>query len=182
MKINLHEILEEGQEFVYNRNTAELNEVLHDLISTTPFEIKIFIKPLMKGFEMTGKIDTDSPQLCSRCGEDFPFEIHRKLKELLLPKEDEPRNSHYTKANHFSELDDQSLSVFFYEDPYFDLGEYLHEVIALEIPFNPKPKVDTNGRCGLCKVDVSTLPLKYEDPMEDEKKSPFDALKGLNLQ
>jgi len=55
MKIRLNEVPEEGQNYDYNRNTAELNEVLKDLIQNNDYNVHLFIKPLnTKDFTITG--------------------------------------------------------------------------------------------------------------------------------
>jgi uncharacterized protein len=56
----------------------------------------------------------------------------------------------------------------------FDLGEFLHEAVALEIPFNPC--------CASCAATKKDKVFVYDEKMgEETKPSPFQALKGLKL-
>ncbi|MBO9668216.1 MAG: DUF177 domain-containing protein, partial [Bdellovibrio sp.] len=157
--------------------------VLADLVGKNPYETEFFIRPLnSKDFELTGKIATKVPEQCSRCGTDIAFPIDEKFKEILIPKQDQPRGGKYAKVNHVSDLPEGGPDFCEYEGQHFDMGEYLHEVVALAIPYNPVcPKTD-NPECTIYTNPEPEQGVIYNEEMPTEKpESPFAALKNLKL-
>ncbi len=185
MKIRLNEIPESGREYILNRKTAELNGVLQDLVHNSPYDVTVFIKPLnTKDFEMAGSIKATTAEQCSRCGDDFNFNVQKKIREILIPHLDEDRTSKYARSSTpISETaTDTSISVSSYRSSQFDLGEFIHEAIAIEVPFNPMPACKSNGDCSLCSKPLVSKPFVYDEKMgEDEKPNPFLALKHLKI-
>ncbi len=185
MKINLFDIPEDGREFVWNSNTGELNSVLQDLIGKDNYEAQIFIKPInSKDFEMTGSIKTKTKEDCSRCGIDFQFPVSEKIHEILIPPQPQDRQGKYARVNHISESVTEGPTVSEYNSQgFFDIGEHLHEVIAIAVPFNPAPAEDAKGNCTGCKLKVADLVFNYDEKMpESESPKPFEVLKNLKLQ
>lgn len=179
MRINLNEIPEEGRDWKLNRQTSELNEVLQDLISSEPYEAEFSIRPMQAGtFELKGQIKTKMPEDCSRCGEDFKWDVNESYKELLMPEMDQPRNSHFAKPNHVSDMTHEGPSVTEYRGQTFDIGEYLHEVVALSLPPVPAPPEDADGRCSSCKIMVRGCSFGFEDK-SSIKTNPFAVLERL---
>jgi len=184
MKIRLFEIPEEGKAYSLNRQTAELNPLLQDLIGEEAYEIQFFLRPInSKDFELTGSVRTQSPQDCSRCGDAMKFSIQQKFREILIPKQYVDKNGKYSKSNHIlSNKNTEDIDVIEVEDEVFDAGEYLHEVIALAIPFNPAPALDAKGACSLCHLKPKADQVVYDEVMEEVKKeSPFAVLKSIKL-
>ena len=178
MKIRLNEIPEEGRNYIFNRKTAELNTALQDLINSHPYDINIDIRPLNpKDFTVTGTVTTKSEQQCSRCAEDFDFEIDKKIREILIPAHEEDRTGKYAKTSSTlvtADSSETSVSVTEYSNLQFDLGEFMHEMVALEVPFNPF--------CTKCLKLKNEKPFVYDEKMSEETKpNPFQALKGLKL-
>lgn len=181
MKINLAEIPEEGRSYHYNNKTGELNAILLDVVGKNLHETEFFIKPLnSRDFEVVGTIKTKVPEVCSRCGIDFPYPVDKKFHEFLIPKQDQPRGSKYSKVNHVSDLPEDGPDVTEYEGHLFDIGEYLHEVVALAAPFNAAGPEDDNGDCTICKIPVKGRSFSYDEQMPDEKPmNPFAVLKNI---
>ncbi len=179
MKIKLNEIPEEGRQFHFNREDSELCSILNDLVKSQSFDIQFFLKPLnSKNFDLNGHLKTQIPCQCSLCAEDFQFIINSSLREILIPAQSEDRTDKYARGSNslgsISSDQDTEMSVSYYLKNNFDVGEFLHEAIALEIPFNPK--------CSTCLNKNSTDVLIYDEKMgEDIKPSPFSALKNLKL-
>ena len=183
MRINLLEIPEEGKLFICNRNTAEMNETLKDLIGTTPYQSEFYIRPLSSGaFELKGFIKTEMGELCSRCGIDFKMEIDQEFTEMLMPDLGQPRDAKYAKANHVSDMEKGGPSVYEYSGHHFDAGEYMHEAIAISEPLTPCPPKNAQGDCTVCLKPVDDKPFSYEDPGFEKPVSPFTALKNVKLQ
>lgn len=184
MKIRLNEIPEEGREYTLDQNSAELNSALSDLIGKNPYDVKIFIKALNnRDYTVTGQVKTNTIEQCSMCGIDFNFSVNKKLNDFLIPKQDNSdRTGRYAKSTHTSEAEDDGPDMVEYDGQTFDLGEYVHEAIALEVPFNPKPLLKENGDCSICQKPCGQKPFSYDEKLGDDKvKNPFHALKGLKL-
>lgn len=181
MIINLSDIPEEGRHYTCNRKTAEFNEALVDLIGDRLYEVKFFIKPMPGGYEMAGDFQTILPEQCSRCAEDFELPSKEAFREILMPQLEEPRTSHYSRPNHFSDMANQGVEHVEYQGSQFNMGEYIHEAIGLSIPFKPVPPEDAKGNCTLCHKFVKDCDFSYEETMEEEKPSPFSQLKGLKF-
>lgn len=183
MKINLSEIPEEGKSFVCTPKTGELNTILKDLIGQASFHSEFFIKPLnSRDFELSGYIRTELPEECSRCGIDFSMKISPKFKAILIPRQSDDRTGKYAKVNHVSEALEEGPEVAEYDGLVFNMGEYLHEAVAINAPFNPAGPEDEKGDCSICGIQVRGRNFGYDDQMPTEKpESPFSVLKNIKL-
>jgi len=183
MRIKLNEIPEDGREYTFNRQTGELNEDLRDLIGDLPFEAKIFIKPMnTKNYDVRGFIKTATQEMCSLCGDTFKFKVEAKIQEILIPGADEIKNSQFAKSNHVSELDESGPGVSEYKNDIFEVGEFLHEAIAINVPFNPKPDLNDDGSCTICLKTLSQEAFYYDEKMSEVvKTNPFQALKSIKV-
>ncbi len=184
MKINLQEIPEEGKKFDWDDKSGELVEVLRDLIDSTPHSAVFFIRPInSRDYEMTGSIQTLVPESCSRCGIDFKFDVNQKFHEILIPHQPDDRTGKYARVNHVSEATQEGPSVSEYNANYvFEIGEYLHEQVAIALPFNPAPPEKANGDCSLCEKPVRGMTFSYTEEMPQEKtNNPFNVLKNIKL-
>jgi uncharacterized protein len=183
VRIDLKNLNPDGENFVLTRQSGELNEAIKDLLGSNQYKIQFQLRPLSSSgsFEMVGTIDTMLPEQCSRCGDDFNFEIHESFRELLLPSMPQERLDKYAKINHFSDMTQDDLEVTEYsEDQFFNAAEYLHEKIALSIPYNPAPALEDDGKCRLCGAMFDASGLIYNEVLP-ESPSPFAGLKGLKI-
>lgn len=183
MKINLTEIPEEGRAYHWNSQTGELNSVLVDLIGKALYETEFFIKPLnSKDYELTGTIQTKLPEQCSRCGIEFAFPVNEKFHEILIPKQDQPRGSKYSKVNHVSDLPEGGPEFTEYEGHLFNIGEYIHEAVAIAAPFNAAGPENEKGDCSICGIPVRGQSFSYDEKMPEEKPlNPFAVLKNIKI-
>lgn len=183
MIINLTEIGISGESFTLNRQSGELNTILSDLIGEHDYSIQFHIKALDQGFELTGQVQSKIPELCSRCGIDIKLKINKNFKELLLPKIQNPgHGEHYTRVNHYTDLHEtEGPGVIECEKLLFNAGEYLHELIALQIPINPVGEVSENKDCLDCGLNVEKSQFNYDEPLPAEKNNPFSSLKNIKL-
>lgn len=185
MIIRLHEIPEDGKAFSWSHETAEINAVLADLIGQKAYKAEFFIRPInSRDFEMTGFIKTEIPEQCSRCGIDFEFGVNHSFREILIPTQPLGRTGKYARVNHLSDAEQNGPSVCEYApDETFDMGEYLHEQVAINVPFNPAPPETDKGDCRLCGIQVRGRNFGYDEEIPQEKpQSPFSVLKNLKLQ
>lgn len=75
--INLKELEDQGEEFNFSRESAELNKALFDLIGDHAYICEIAMRPMGNAFEITGKIDTQITLPCARCGRDMEQKYKR---------------------------------------------------------------------------------------------------------
>ncbi|AZZ36804.1 hypothetical protein CIK05_08380 [Bdellovibrio sp. qaytius] len=186
MKIKLHEIPEDGRDYIFNRKTGELNTVLEDLIEKAEYTAQLYIRPLnTKNYDVKGSIKSETQELCSHCGENFNFKAQASFHEILIPGAEEIKNSQFSKSNHVSELNQDGPGVSEYFADQFDVGEFLHEALAFSIPFNPRhdkgdPACKTSFKSEA--ADLFVYDEKMGNAEEQEKKNnAFNVLKGLKL-
>lgn len=174
MKIRLNEIPEEGRHYHLDRDTAELNSTLEDLIRNNPYSVDLDIRPLNpRDFSVSGRLLTKTSEQCSRCGEDFDFRVDKKIHEILIPGQEQDRTGKYARSA-TAVTGDDDVSVTEYTKQQFDLGEFLHEAVALEVPFNPF--------CDKCLKPENDQAFVYDEKMgEETKPNPFQALKGIKI-
>lgn len=178
-QIHLNEIPDDGRDWQLTRKSGELNKILEDLIQDSPYIAEFTIRPLDAGtYELSGTIKTTHPEDCSRCGLEFKWPVSERFRELLIPEIPPERNSQYAKANHLSDHNDSGPSVAEYQGNTFQMGEYLHEIIALSLPTVPAPPVEKDGKCSTCLVNVRGKSFGYDEPME-VRESPFAVLRTL---
>ena len=181
MRVNLNEVPPEGQNWILNQKTGELNESLKDLIGNQAFSAEFTLLHLSPGtFDLKGFIRTEMPEECSRCALDFNLEISEVFHELLMPQLDTPRDAKFAKANHFSDLINEGPTVVEYTGHIFEAGEYFHELLALGSPFQPKPAETPDGKCSACGINVRNQVFSYDEPMP-EVETPFDILKKIKV-
>lgn len=176
MIISLSEIPDEGKHFSSTEKSGEFKKALGDLIKKHNYKIDFFIKPIGKGYDLSGSIKTFVPELCYRCGQDFDFGIDATFHEIMLSEEE---TGTITSSNHFNDLEQENPNVVLYSGNIFDMGEYVHELIGLQIPMQPAPIENEKGDCSLCGIQVRGKDFSYN---EDIKKNPFDALKGIKVK
>jgi uncharacterized protein len=178
-QINLTEIPDDGREWTLTRQTGELNVVLDPLIQDSNYLAEFTIRPMDIGtFELVGTIKATLPEACSRCGLDFKWPVEERFRELLIPEIPVERNSQYVKANHISDHNNAGPSVAEYQGHTFQMGDYLHEIIALSLPSVPAPAVKEDGQCSGCSLNVRGKSFGYDEQME-VKVSPFASLRTL---
>ena len=184
MIINLAEIPEEGRSYEYTKETAEVTEALSDLIGENKYFIQFSLKPLnSRDFTLTGTIKTKSKEICSYCGQGIQFPILVKFTEYIIPPQEMTRDGHYVRSSNFVENDVDSPQSFEYsEGMKLNIGEYLHESIALNVPYNPAPEISPKGDCNDCGININTLIKTYEEkPLDIEKTNPFAVLKSIKV-
>ncbi|KHD88794.1 MAG: hypothetical protein OM95_06605 [Bdellovibrio sp. ArHS] len=183
MKIKLTEVPEEGRSYSWSTETGEANAVLKDIVGSNHYQAEFFIKPLnSRDFDLTGRIVTKTPEICSRCGIDINYPVNEKFHEILIPKQDQPRNSKYSKVNHVSDLPADGPEVSEYENMVFDMGEFLHEIVALAAPFNPACPENVDGKPSDCRIPEEGQLFSYNEEMPVEKpQNPFAVLKNIKL-
>lgn len=180
MKIRMSEINSKGEEFQFDRASGELNSVLKDL-TDSDYNVDLKIQKKDTFFEIKGELKTECDEVCSVCGDDLNLKLKLNFSDMLIEKPVEPRGAQYSKsqASTFS-LD--SADVAYYEGDLFDLGEYLHEQLAIRIPEYPRHE---EGQCTQLEVTRSYMDqVNRESESFDQEKEGhpgFAALKNLKI-
>lgn len=163
MKIRLNEIPEDGRQFTYDQKTAELTPALTDLISNHDYAVDLYIKPLGSAYEVRGMVKTSIDELCSHCGYDFELPINRKVNEILIEDEDKYRKVQGATGNQSVDFLGSGPSMATIRGTSFDVGEFVHETIAVATP--SYPTCGPNGSC-LHEEEVSQIITKLEEEAE----------------
>ena len=184
MIINLAEIPEEGRTYEYTAETGEVTEALVDLIGNNKYLIEFSLRPLnSRDFTLIGSLKTRSKEICSYCGQGIQFPIEVKFNEFIIPPQEMTRDGHYVRSSNFVENDPASPQSFEYSPGMkLNIGDYLHETIALNVPYNPAPETSAQGDCNDCGINVQALVKTYEEtPISREETNPFAVLKSVKL-
>lgn len=187
MKLRLSDIPREGSTWTFQRGQElELDQAVADLIAATdPYQLVITIHPLDQNgtFQMMGKIKSEWTEMCSFCSEDFRYPLNQSFSEILMPKLEIPRDAHNAKIHHSENPEGLEHVAFEYENEHFELGEFMHEMLAIAQPFAPSPTCDASGNCLLCKktpAQREAMIQAFQNPAHSQiKESPFAVLKNL---
>lgn len=176
MLIQLNEIPSDGCTFDFNRKTGELNDSLKDIIGEEEYDVHVDVMPLGKSFDLRGLIRTRFHEVCSFCATEFDLPVTEKFHELVV-REDQ---------NHLKGFDedfsiDEKINVVTTQNPnQFDVGELIHEVLALSEPTQPACRPGCKGLCQNCGQNLNEGPCGCAEQQKAEA-SPFSVLKKLKL-
>lgn len=187
MKLRLSDIPREGSTWFFKRGEEpELDQAVADLIAATdPYMLTLSIHPLDQSgtYQISGQLKSEWTELCSFCSDEFRFPIDQRFSELLMPKLEIPRDAQTTPVHHSHNPESLEHVAFEYENEHFELGEFVHEVLALAQPLAPSPKCDSSGNCLVCQktpAQREALIRAFQgQATEPIKKSPFEVLKNL---
>ena len=180
--INLNEIPDPGREYLYSDVTAELTPSVDDLIGKNPYELKVRIQPIGNAYQVTGSLTCALDLICSRCAIDFKFPVKQEINEILIIEEKRPRGGRSAKSNHSSEWLEDGPYCTSLESEYFNMGEFLREIIALAEPLQPMGKGNCDESCENYQRAIAKGWLKSPNSPDldfPDESSPFDVLKTL---
>ena len=137
LKIDLKSLPNKGLSFYYNQKSKDLTQKLKSLIGDNDYNIKVHIHSEGNfSYSISGKIQTYLNLLCARCAYEFKKTINKEFKEKIFLQKKLTRIDKQVKSNHFSELiNKEDFTVI--ESSVFDIGDFLHELIAIEEPLRP---------------------------------------------
>lgn len=171
MLIDLQNIDENGKDYNFDELSDELSGAFGDLIGSKPFKINIEIKPLGNTFQVTGGLQSQYAETCSRCGHDIDVPLQNSINEIVVIEKARPRNTQVSQSQ--QNFDSFAPSVTYINEPTLDLKEFLHEMMAAS--FNVYPVCADTQKC-------ESQQFKQEPDNEPEIKvghPGFAALKGL---
>jgi uncharacterized protein len=184
--INLKELPPEGHQFTYSDQTGELSAVLRDLIGSNPYSAKITIAPMGNTFDLRGEIQTKMDLQCALCAIEFKYPIELKLHELIvvMKKQALQKGDQTTKANHAHEWEAQGPDYILLDSDTFNIGDYLHEMVALSEPLRPLGKPDCDKDCDNLTNRERRPWLSYGNDQDAQpvKANPFQILEKIKLK
>lgn len=183
-KIELRDLPADGREFVYNRETGEMNESLKELIQDNPYEVKFRMTPMGNTFDLRGEIATRLDLQCSLCATDYKLPVKQSLHELIVVQKPLHKGDQQTRANHAHELADSGPDYIVLTDEVFDAAEYVHEVIALAEPLRPLCAPEAEDGCANSKERPDRPWLSYGQEERDKgiRVNPFQVLEKMKLK
>lgn len=177
MKIRVYEINEEGKNYAFDEKSGELNESFSEL-TKEPYQVDLHISDRGSFYQVKGSLSANTKNICSKCGDDISLPLETQFSDMVIEKPNNPRGSQYSKGKDVE--NSESTEVSYHEGGIFDLGEYLREQLALQIPLYP----ECGGGCSSWEETKGYIKKinKESESFHVEKGHPgFDALKDLKL-
>jgi uncharacterized protein len=182
-QILLRELPPEGREYEYNRDSGELNDALDELIDQNDYSVRLTVRPIGNAFDVSGDLKTTLNLQCSLCAIDFKLPISQKIHEVLVINDPLHKGDHLTKANHSSEWDPSQPEGVYLEAPILEVGEFIHELIAIAEPMRPLGRPGCEEACENRKDGVQRewLSVGAKDSIS-VRNHPFSILEKIKLK
>jgi uncharacterized metal-binding protein YceD (DUF177 family) len=182
-EIVLKDLPLEGREFVYTRESGELNEALKDVISGNDFEAKFRLTPVGNAYSLVGSLKTVMDLDCSLCASGVHYPIQLKLNELIVVEKPMAKGDHQGRANHAHELQDGGPDYLILENETFRVPDYIHEAVALAEPIRPVCPPENAVECANALRDIQRDWLSVgEGEGKPIKANPFQVLEKMKLK
>lgn len=173
MRIDLKLIDEDGKDLQFNQSSDETLGLFKDLIGENPFHIDLKLSPLGNSYQLMGQIQSEYAEICSLCGEDITVPIGSRVHEIIVVEKQRPRNTQVSQSQ--QNFDSNSPSVTYLNEPYLEITELLHELMASSL--TPFPKCTDEKACEQRQEKIRQVMA------ENATGHPgFEALKGLKLK
>lgn len=136
-KVNLKHLSKKGLNFSFSQKSVKMTAKLKPLIGDNDYNITLHIQDEgLSSYSISGHIQTHINLLCSRCAYEFKEPLNKTFKEQIMVQKKLTRIDKEAKSNHFSELASQENCTLI-DKAVFDIGDFLHELIAIEEPLRP---------------------------------------------
>ena len=172
MLFDLTTIGEDGKNFNFDELSDEVMGAFKDLIGETPFKISFNIRTLGNTWQVLGEVQTQYPEVCSKCGYDIELNLNSRINEIIVLEKARPRNTAVSQSQ--QNFDSEGPSVTYINDSTINLNEFLHEMMAAGFALYPK-----------CQDEPTCEARQFRDPVvkvEPQKGHPgFAALKDLKV-
>jgi len=177
MIVDLKKIGFEGEHHHFDEKSEELHGVLTDLVGSYPFVVDLEIFPLGNTYQVRGYFHFTYDEDCSRCGYDITLPTKNKINELLVKEKERPRKVQSVHEQKTEDLDSSIPSVTYLTSDDFNLGEFLHEMVAFAM--SSYPACEDVALCESRMFKVDEAPEDEEAPVKGHPG--FAALKKLKL-
>lgn len=182
-QILLKELPPEGREYEYSRESGELTDDLKELIDDNDYSIRLTVRPIGNAYDLQGELKTSLDLQCSLCAIDFKFPVNQKFHEVLVIETPLDKGDQHTKANHSSEWDPNQPEGIYLESPILNVGEFVHEMVAIAEPMRPLGRPGCEEACENRKDGVQRdwLSLDAKDS-KSIRNQPFAVLEKMKLK
>jgi uncharacterized metal-binding protein YceD (DUF177 family) len=183
IEIHLRDLPPEGRDFVYTRESGELNHALADLIHKNDYRVEFHLMPMGNTFDLRGKLITHLDLECALCALDFKFPIEQKLHELLVVQKPLEKGDQLVKNNHAHEWENKGPDYILLDADVFHVGDYIHELVGLAEPIRPLGKPDCDINCeNLSEPVKKYLGYGAENAPDPIRTNPFQVLEKIKLK
>jgi len=181
--IVLKELPPEGREYDYSRESGELTDDLKELIDDNDYSIRLTVRPIGNAYDLQGELKTSLDLQCSLCAIDFKYPVTQKFHEVLVIETPLDKGDQHTKANHSSEWDPSQPEGIYLEAPVLNVGDFVHEIVAIAEPMRPLGRPGCEEACENRKDGVQRDWLSV-DPKDAKsiRNQPFAILEKMKLK
>ncbi len=181
--IPLKDLPPEGRDFIYTRESGELNDGLKDLIGTNGYQVRFQLLPVGNAYNLVGTLETHLNLECSLCAIDLKFPVKQNLNEVLVVQKPLGKGDQQSKANHAHEWSDSGPDYILLDSEVFNVTDYVHEAIGLAEPIRPLGKPDCDVSCENLTEPVKKWLIPSGQPGTDPiKTNPFQVLEKIKLK
>ena len=182
MEIHLEQIKEDGLALEFEKSVGTF-PILAEMAANGECEFVAPIKAVLKALrigdlvEIDGHIETTVRLPCSRCLK--LFETRMKSSFALTFLQRTATIVEDTESPQEIELSAEDMGIVYFQGEKINLKDAIQEHVVMEFPLRPLCKLDCQGLCPDCGVDLN------EDPCNCEQRpSPgkFAVLKNLKLE
>jgi len=175
LKVKLNEIPQGGLELHYSSESHELDTALFDLLGEAPiYKVDLLLNHSDSVTQLKGSISATLTQACSRCVENFESPLAKKFTTIYSKSEEGIK----TLSEGLDDLQG-SFDIEFISGNELDVGDVVHEQIAIDIPFQPLCSEDCKGLCPQCGANLNSEEPHVHSESQDKTDSPFAKLKAL---
>jgi uncharacterized protein len=143
-----------------------------------PFEVALRAHLMGEDLYLEGAITGALDVECSRCLTCYRHALHQTFRLVLEPAGSrvpaDPEGAAALARDGWCL--EEEIEAGWYRGSELDLGAFLHEIVALELPVKPLCREDCAGLCPRCGADLNNDPCECAEVPAD---SPFAALAAL---
>ena len=121
-------------------------------------------------FRLQGRVRTELELTCSRCVEQYRFQVDAAFDQRYLP-------AAAASTDVESEVGEGDLETSYYSEDQIDLNELMREQFYLALPMKPLCREDCKGLCAQCGTNLNTGTCDCAPVWEDPRLAALKALK-----
>lgn len=133
-----------------------------------PFVARLKLKRRGERVKAWGSIKGTVMLACSRCAEEFPFEVDSSFSLDILP-------IYYLREGEVS-LQEGELDTTFYKNGKIEIDRLVTDQINLSIPMKPLCKADCKGICPVCGANRNKIDCGHVEKIPDPRLSQLKIL------
>ncbi len=168
--VNLKDLDDDGEDFIYSRASGELNKSLEDIVGDLPYDIKLRLRAMGNVYEISGEIHSGMNLPCSRCGREMILPVDEQFNEIIIVMDERPRAGH---SGHTGSQFDNGPYCNYVTSHDFSLSDFVHEHIAAAEPYQV--------HCSRPDCEEVYKKAQISDTSSPKESNPFEVLKNLSV-